>query len=366
MKSIVFVSHWAKDRKMTWSGTTYNLLKHIKNKFDVVDADITPSRWDKLLWSIEDFFCKPSLIKKSISRYSRIFRKRHSKYLENREYAVFQFAEVVKESSKSKTYIYIDNSVSYLLYAKKYLNNLSPYLSVDKLALEELNERCASQLSYFMCCSGVFTMGQWLRKDLIDRCGVPKDKVFSVGGGINIDLNRIIPKQKHNNKVVFVGRDFKRKGGFVTYDAFKQLKSSIPSLELYVAGPEEDPIDNPIEGYYYMGPCSGEQIADLFNSCDLFCMPSYFEAYGLVFIEALSFGLPCIGRNCYEMPYFIEEGVTGELITDDDINVLASKIQKILEDDSYAKNVARKRDWYLEEYSWDMVAKRILNVIKSA
>ena len=48
--------------------------------------------------------------------------------------------------------------------------------------------------------------------------------------------------------------------------------------------------------------------------CDVFCMPSYFEAYGLVFVEALTFGLPCIGRNCYEMPYFIEDGKTGLLL----------------------------------------------------
>ena len=36
-------------------------------------------------------------------------------------------------------------------------------------------------------------------------------------------------------------------------------------------------------------------------------MPSYFEAYGLVFIEALTYGLPCIGRNAFEMPNFIQD-----------------------------------------------------------
>ena len=59
--------------------------------------------------------------------------------------------------------------------------------------------------------------------------------------------------------------------------------------------------------------------------CDVFCMPSYFEAYGLVFVEALTFGLPCIGRNCYEMPYFIEEGKTGLLRKRIGIHVLLQK-----------------------------------------
>ena len=41
------------------------------------------------------------------------------------------------------------------------------------------------------------------------------------------------------------------------------------------------------------------------NLCDYFVMPSKFEAYGLVFAEALIYGLPCIGKKCYARPEFI-------------------------------------------------------------
>ena len=87
-------------------------------------------------------------------------------------------------------------------------------------------------------------------------------------------------------------------------------------------------------------------------------MPSYFEAYGLVFIEALTFGLPCIGRDCYEMPYFIEEGKTGLLLKEDNPQELASLMKKTFQDDSFKKNVAARHD-HLEEYSWDAVARRM-------
>lgn len=94
-------------------------------------------------------------------------------------------------------------------------------------------------------------------------------------------------------------------------------------------------------------------------------MPSHFEAYGLVFIEALSFGLPCIGRDAYEMPYFIEEGVTGELIKTESIQELVDKIEVVLNTPSYKDNVMAKREFYLQEYSWDTVAQRISNIIDS-
>ncbi len=61
-------------------------------------------------------------------------------------------------------------------------------------------------------------------------------------------------------------------------------------------------------------------------------MPSEFEAYGLVFPEALSFGVPCIGRNAYEMQYFIKEGVNGYLLNDDKPEMLSEIMYKVLND----------------------------------
>ena len=133
--------------------------------------------------------------------------------------------------------------------------------------------------------------------------------------------------------------------------------------ELYVAGPALDPITSPVAGYHYLGDCDHKKLAHYFNTCDIFCMPSYFEAYGLVFIEALTYGLPCIGRNCYEMPYFIEDGKTGLLIDNDNSTELAEKMKRLLEDETIKANVLSKREWYIENYSWDAVAKRIYEII---
>lgn len=363
MKKILFVSSWAKDKKKTWSGTTWGVFDSLRHYSQVIDCNVTMSKVDKIFNMLLGFVRKHSWTQQTILLYRRIFVRRYITENISNEAAVFQFAEIVQEEPSLRTYIYLDNSVSYLLYVKYNLHHLFPFLGVERLSDKEMEERHMSQMEYFQKCSGIFTMGRWLENDLVKRCGIPKEKVHCVGGGINIDIQTITPKNKTRNKILFVGRDFKRKGGYVTYDAFVKVKDVMHEVELYVAGPSIDPIPDHIEGYHFMGDCDKTKLMDLYNECDIFCMPSYFEAYGLVFIEALSCGLPCIGRNCYEMPYFIEEGVTGELICDDDAAALASKIEKILNDENYFMNVQKRQEWYLKEYSWDNVARKIVNTI---
>ena len=157
--------------------------------------------------------------------------------------------------------------------------------------------------------------------------------------------------------------DFKRKGGFITYEAFKLLREQGENVELYVIGPTSNPIKNPVDGYHFVGNVSFDEEAEYYNMCDLFCMPSYFEAYGLVFVEALTFGLPCIGRNCYEMPYFIKNGDTGLLLKEDNPQELASLMYKGLHDNNMTNNVKDLRSKYLQNYSWSSVAERIAKVI---
>ena len=119
------------------------------------------------------------------------------------------------------------------------------------------------------------------------------------------------------------------------------------------------------ENLIFLGDIDSDELSQYYNMCDIFCMPSRFEAYGLVFIEALVYGLPCIGRNAFAMKEFIQDGQNGYLIDDDNANILASKILDLLTNDAIKENVVSKKAYYISEYSWDTVANRLIEVIKN-
>jgi glycosyltransferase involved in cell wall biosynthesis len=99
---------------------------------------------------------------------------------------------------------------------------------------------------------------------------------------------------------------------------------------------------------------------------DLFVMPSLFEAFGIVFVEALVRGLPCIGRDAYAMPEIIDEASGGRLLRSEDPRDLAELITDALDDDDlYAACAGRAEERYVH-YSWGRAAGDILTIAEDA
>lgn len=364
MIDIYFITNWSKKGKQfTWSGTNWGIFNALKNYFIVHDIDVSQN---------DPFFTrlkrKIGIPVKADMHNARIKKQRKKvlKILPKKCQIAFQFSDIVLDDLGYKTFIYQDLSTDYVEYMYRELPEIFKVSAYQHLTHDVIKIRQEQQNKYFDNCAGVLTMGQWFKKDIIERTGVDPSKVCHSGGGINLDASKIDYSKKAGTRILFVGRDYIRKGLAITIEAFKILKEKNPKVEIFVAGPEIDPyVNENIDGYYYCGDCNHDKLADLFNLCDVFCMPSYFEAYGLVFIEALTYGLPCIGRNCYEMPYFIEEGVTGYLIKEDNANDLANKMQIALNNKDMQLEVRSRKDYYIQEYSWDAVAKRMSDFIHS-
>ena len=355
-EKLTFLVDWGKDKERAWSGTNWSIFKALSCHYDVKDVDLKMPFLVKAMRKV--LHLNPHIFS---FYYAKLLRLRVRKY----KGKVFQFTNLRSDDAETKTFVYQDLSWSYVKYMQESLPEVFAVSGFGATPRDIAEKQTALQNEYYKKCAAIFVMGHWM-KNFLCANGIPGEKVFiTVGGGINCNISAIHPANKTNTKILFIGRDFKRKGGHITYAAFKLLRERGENVELYVAGPKSDPIEHSVDGYHFFGDIPYSRCAELYNICDIFCMPSYFEAYGLVFVEALVFGLPCIGRNCCEMPYFIEDGKSGYLLEKDTTEELADKMLRLLRNEEIKQYVLSRREQYTKEYSWESVAERMKAVIDS-
>lgn len=367
---IVFANRWESDRLNAWSGTPNGILTALCQKLGADNVEVINLGDNKILGFFEKLG-KGVLKILSIDSCDMCAVAVDSIDLQtslkkNKRQPVIVFKEVIGKSAKD-SYLFIDCSVDYAYRCHKNAETFEGYVPfAKKRAHTLLAQRNGVAKKYYENCRGIFTMGEWLRRDLVVNGGLPEDKVHAVGGGCNICVDNIDSSLKTGNKFLFVGKDFERKGGPLVVKAFERINSKHEGkYELYIAGPEKWPMNEPIpENVEFLGLKTQNELSKFYNLCDVFVMPSYFEAYGMVFLEALIYGLPCIGRNCCAMNQFITPGENGDLINQDDVDELALKMLKLINNEKLIKNVKENRQNYIEQYSWKTVAERICKVIE--
>ncbi len=362
---LAFVCNWDKDRAKTWSGTPIGLYNALSDHFNILDIDVGTTKKDFFTCLSFLLMLRNGLFKTDFDiAFLKLLNKgfRIDKQLKKTNIPVIEFFEAVNTSYPCKKYLYQDINLGYVKFLLDNQYDIFSITGFQYASKKSIYKREIMQRKYMENIDGFFAMGKWYANYLVHDYNIPSDKVFHVGGGINLDPELINYKSKRGNRILFVGRDFKRKNGELVVNAFKLLKKRIKDAELYIAGPRNLKIKE--DGIFLLGDCPSSKLYYYFNLCDVFCMPSLFEAYGLVFIEALVYGLPCIGRNAYEMPYFINDGETGYLLKNNSSEELADLMEASLNNIDMQRNVRSLKNWYIEEYSWKTVANRIAKKIR--
>ncbi len=104
--------------------------------------------------------------------------------------------------------------------------------------------------------------------------------------------------------------------------AVSKLANEGLAIRLRIAGTGDDlerlrelaRTTGPAEAIEVLGEVREEQLTHLYRSCDIFAMPSKSEGFGLVFLEAMRFGKPCVGGRHGGTPEVIRDGVDGFLV----------------------------------------------------
>ncbi len=207
----------------------------------------------------------------------------------------------------------------------------------------------------------VFTMGRPQAESLRSFYGVPAERVTVVGGGLNFaELPPPAPAGEHEPAILFVGREWRRKGGDVLIEAFRRIRAERPEVKLTIVGTDEAPRD--VDGVEVLGPIADrDRLARLYAAARVFCVPSRYEPFGLVYVEAMAHGLPVVAADVGAVSEAVVDGETGALVPPGDAGALAAALLRILADPEHAARLgAAGRERVARELTWDAVAGRML------
>ena len=220
----------------------------------------------------------------------------------------------------------------------------------------------------------VLTVSKSTKKKLV-KMGVKEDKIFVVGGGVDLKEIDSIEEQKSSKpKILYVGRLVKLKKVENLLLAFKKIILRFPETELYIvgSGPQENLLKKLAEELnissktFFTGYVSEEEKIRLMKSAWVLVQPSIAEGFGLVLVEANACKTPVVAVDSGGPREVVKDGITGFLVQPNNINQLAEKIIELLEDKNKMVKMGEEgRKMVEENYTWERVAEKVEKIISS-
>lgn len=177
--------------------------------------------------------------------------------------------------------------------------------------------------------------------------------------------------------VLYVGRFDPRKGIETLVRSFAQVAitdQTTPSRLVIVGGSHTDQADNWEQARIqqlvqdlgiaaqttFVGAVSHERLPLFYTAADVCVIPSHYEPFGLVAIEAMACGTPVIASNVGGLKFTVVPGETGLLVTPQDIDGFATAIEQVLSHEDWsAQASAKAAHWVQENFSWTGVAAQL-------
>ena len=249
----------------------------------------------------------------------------------------------------------------------------SGYSDAAKLTSREVSAVAEREGTLYRRAAAIFPLSQRLRRSFVEDFGVSPDRVRAIYAGPNLDPSVVaadtdVPAFSHPPTILFVGLQFHRKGGDLLLRSFRQIRRHLPKARLLLAGVPTDFVSEP--GVKCLGvldrnkPNEADRLACAYAAADVFAMPTRFEPFGIAFVEAMHFGLPCVGPQAWAVPEIIGDGETGFTIPPDDEDALTNRLLRLLRAPVLARAMGEEgRRKAQRLFTWPRVVDRMSTVL---
>jgi len=210
------------------------------------------------------------------------------------------------------------------------------------------------------------------------RLGVHPDRIRIIPNGVDLSEFAGLPTRRSSGetmKLLFVGRCYPRQKGLEYLVRALALLPARPTVKLSIIGEDWGGVEGlqslaravGVERQVtFRGPLPRDEVVRAFASTDIFVLPSLFEPFGIVLLEAMAAGVPVVASRVGGIVEVVEDGKTGLLVPPADPAGLAEALELLISDPGLRRVMAAEARRAASRYSWDLVIPRIIGVYQEA
>ncbi len=197
-------------------------------------------------------------------------------------------------------------------------------------------------------------------------CGVDTEMFQPMAPAVAKDLLELPPEPM----LLYVGRLQPIKGLETLLEAMTRLDRA---SRLLIVGGDHDEPDNAhaerlrrcvaelglTDRVRFLGAQPQQRLRLFYAAADATVMPSYYESFGMVALEAMACGSPVVASRVGGLTTTVRDGVTGYLVPEGDAPALAARLGEVLGDPAERERLGQEATRWAAEHRWPCVAEAI-------
>lgn len=196
------------------------------------------------------------------------------------------------------------------------------------------------------------------------RCRAP---IHVLPYGVSVTLAEPVLNRKGDPlKVVYVGALTQRKGVSYLFEAVRQIRKHVEVL-IIGAAPSSPckPLSNALKGVRWIPTASHSVVLQEVRRCDVLVLPSLFEGFGLVILEALSQGVTVVTTENTGGADVLTDGRDGFIVPIRSVDGIRERLAMLIESPALLENMRREALATARRSSWTEYRKRFVNCCRT-
>ena len=349
------------------SGVNYEIFNRMNKYLNIRAYDCSLKGYKRYISAIKSLQLNYIQWKRNTHQNNYAFKERSvvcQKLIDKftNEYdAIYQDGAMFMPLKKNKLFV-TNHDANVVLTAKGGKHSVgSHYCRNNKL----LEKAIIQEKKVYQAADKIYVRSNWVKQSLIHDFKIESKKIEINPSGVHLDGIEDVEKHYYGKNILFVGKDTYVKGYDVLLKAFEKISYYNKNVVLHIVGNNKKNTNTECIKYYgYIDRNKVKILDGLYRNADLFILPSRYDSFPKVLIEAGAYKLPCISTNICGIPEIVEHGRSGYLVEPEDYKKIALYANEILNDTKLSKKMGNQGfKNYKDKFNWDKHVKTISNYI---